>query len=80
MTVYQNWRSPVWWKCLDRTSIAYGLKIRSEKIKIMINNFNGIGTDIRASDKKLETVHSFKYLGAIVTDERSKPELFSRIE
>ncbi|PIK52349.1 endonuclease-reverse transcriptase [Apostichopus japonicus] len=34
---------------------------------------------IRANGEKLETVQSFKYLGAIVTDEGSKPEVLSRI-
>ena len=29
--------------------------------------------------QKLETVTSFKYLGSVVTDEGSKPEILSRI-
>ena len=29
--------------------------------------------------KKLETVTSFKYLGSVITDEDSKPEIFSRM-
>ena len=29
--------------------------------------------------QKLETVTSFKYLGSFITDEVSKPEIFSRI-
>ena len=28
---------------------------------------------------KLETVTSFKYLGSVITDEGSKPEILSRI-
>ena len=39
----------------------------------------GISTDITIDNKKLETVRSFKYLGAIVLDEGSKPEVLSRI-
>ena len=43
------------------------------------NNTNGISTDITIDNKKLETVRRFKYLGAIVSDEGSKPEVLSRI-
>ena len=45
----------------------------------MTNNTNGISTDITIDNKKLETVRSFKYLGAKVSDEGSKPEVLSRI-
>ena len=45
----------------------------------MTNNTNGISTDITIDNKKLETVRIFKYLGAIVSDEGSKPEVLSRI-
>ena len=45
----------------------------------MTNNTNGISTDSTIDTKKLETVRSFKYVGAIVSDEGSKPEVLSRI-
>ena len=45
----------------------------------MTNNTNGIDTDITINNKKLETVRSFKYLGAIAPDEEPKPEVLSRI-
>ena len=45
----------------------------------MTNNTSGIGTDITIDNKKLETVQSFNYMGAIVSDEGSKPEVLSRI-
>ena len=45
----------------------------------MTNNTNGISTDITIDNKKLETVCSFKYLGAIALEEGSKPEVLSRI-
>ena len=64
---------------LDRTSTAYGMEISAGKTKLMTNSTNGISTDIRANGEKLETVESFKYLGAIVTDQGSKPEILSRI-
>ena len=45
----------------------------------MTNNINGVSTDITRDNKKLETIRSFKYLGDIVSDEGSKPEVLSRI-
>ena len=64
---------------LEEASTAYGMQISAEKTHLMTNNTNGISTDITIDNKKLETVRSFKYLGAIVSDEGSKPELLSRI-
>ena len=64
---------------LDKTSAAYGMQISAEKTKLMTNNINGISSTIKVSGEKLETVQSFKYLGAIVTDEGSGPEILSRI-
>ena len=59
--------------------MAYGMQISAEKTQLMTNNTNGISTDITIDNKKLETVRSFKYLGAIVSDEGSKPKVLSRI-
>ena len=42
------------------------------------NNTSGISTEIKVSGQKLETVTSFKYLGSVITDEGSKPEILSR--
>ena len=64
---------------LDKTSAAYGMQISAEKTKLMMNNINGISSTIKVSGEKLETVQSFKYLGAIVTGEGSRPEILSRI-
>ena len=66
-------------KCLDKTSTSYGMEISAEKTKLMMNNRNGIATDIRAREDKLETVNKFKYLAAVVSDEGSKPEMMLRI-
>ena len=63
---------------LDKTSVAYGMQISAEKTKLMTNSTNAINTAIKISGEKLETVTSFKYLGAIVTDEGSKPEILAR--
>ena len=64
---------------LEEASIAYGMQISAEKTQLITNNTNGISTDITIDNNKLETVRRFKYLGAIVSDEGSKPEVLSRI-
>ena len=55
------------------------MEISAEKTKLMSNNTSGINTEIKVNRQKLETVKSFKYLGSVITDEGSKPEIFSRI-
>ena len=53
--------------------------INAEKTKLMTNNTSGINTEIKVNGQKLETVTSFKYLGSVIADEGSKPEILSRI-
>ena len=60
------------------TSTAYVMQISAEKTQLMTNNSNGISTDIAIENKKPKTVHSFKYIGAVVSNEGSKPEVLSR--
>ena len=55
------------------------MKINAEKTKLMTNNASGINTKIKVNRQKLETVTSFKYLGSVINDEGSKPEILSRI-
>ena len=45
----------------------------------MTNNTSGINTEIKVNGQKFEMVTSFKYLGSVITDEGSKPEILSRI-
>ena len=45
----------------------------------MINSTSGINTEIKVNRQKLEPVTSFKYLGSVITDEGSKPEILSSI-
>ena len=45
----------------------------------MTNNTSSINTEIKVNGQKLETVRSFKYLGSVITDEGSEPEILSRI-
>ena len=55
------------------------MEISAQKTKLMTNNTNGINTEIKVKGQKLETVTNFKYLGSVVTDECSKPQILSRI-
>ena len=64
---------------LDKTCTWYKMEIYAEKTKLMTNIANGIQREIKVKGQKLRTVTSFKYLGAIVLDEGSKPEVLPRI-
>ena len=64
---------------LDKASTAYGMQISAEKTKLMTNNTSGINTEIKVNGQKLETVTSFRYLGSVITDEGTKPEILSRL-
>ena len=66
-------------ECLDKACTAYGMEISAKKTKLMINNTTGINTEIEINGQKLKTVTSFKYLGSVITDEGSKPEILSSI-
>ncbi|WP_419606726.1 hypothetical protein [Thiolapillus sp.] len=63
---------------LDKASTAYGMEISAEKTKLMTNNTSGINTEIKVNGEKLETVTNLKYLGSLITDEDSKPEILIR--
>ena len=58
---------------------CYSKEISAKKTKLMTNNASGINTEIKVNGQKLETVTSFKYLGSVITDEGSKPEILSRV-
>ena len=55
------------------------MDVGAEKTKLMTNNTSGISTETKVNGQKLQTVTSFKYLGSVITDEGSKPELLCRI-
>ena len=55
------------------------MEFSAEKTKLMTNSINGVNTNIYVRGQRLETVYNFKYLGSVITDEGSKPELMSRI-
>ena len=64
---------------LDKTCTMYKIEISAEKTKLMTNSANGIQREIKVKGQKLGTVTSLKYLGAVVSDDDSKPEVLSRI-
>ena len=53
------------------------MEISAEKTKLITNNANGIQRETKLKKQKLGTVTSFKYLGAVVSDDSSKPEILS---
>ena len=55
------------------------METSAKKTKLMTNNTSAINTEIEVNEQKLETVTSFKYLGSVITDEGSKPEILYRI-
>ena len=63
----------------DKASTAYSMEISAKKTKLMTNKTSGINTEIKVNGQKLETVISFKYLGSVIADEGSKPEVLTRI-
>ena len=66
-------------ECLDKASTAYSMEISAKKTKLMTNNTRSINTEIKVNGQKLETVTSSKFLGSVITDEGSKPEILSTI-
>ena len=64
---------------LDKTCTRYKMEISAEKTKLMRISANGIQREIKVTGQKLGTVTRFKYLGAVVSDDGSKPEVLSRI-
>ena len=56
-----------------------GMEIRGEKTKLMTNNNNGISTDVQIAGNTLDEVRTYKYLGAIISEEDSQPEVLARI-
>ena len=64
---------------LDKTCTMYKMEISAEKTKLMTNGANGIQREIEVKGQKLGMITSFKYLGAVVSDDGSKPENLLRI-
>ena len=62
---------------LDRTTTRYKMEIGPDKTKVMTNN--RFQREIKINGQRLEEVENFKYLGAIISNEGSKPKILSRI-
>ena len=55
------------------------MEICPDKTKVMTDNPNGFQREIKIKGQRLEEVENFKYLGAIISNEGTKPEILSRI-
>ena len=55
------------------------MEIGPDNTKVMTNNPNGFQRQIKIKGQRLEEVEIFKYLGAIIFNEGSDPEILSRI-
>ena len=55
------------------------MEISAEKTKLVTNSTNGIQKEIKVKGQKFGIVTSFRYLGSVVSDDGSKPEVLSRI-
>ena len=64
---------------LDTTTTRYKIKIGPDKQTLMTNNANGFQREIKVKGQRLEEVENAKYLGAIISNEGSNPEILSRI-
>ena len=64
--------------CLDTTTTRYKMEIGPDKTKVPTNNPDGFQRELKIKGQRLEEVENFKYLGAIISSEGSKPEILSR--
>ena len=55
------------------------MEISAEKTKLVTNSANSIQRENKVKGQKLDTVTRLKYLGAVVWDDGSKPEILSTI-
>ena len=60
---------------LDKTCTSYKIEICIEKTQLMTNSVDGIQREINFKGQKLGTATNLKYLGAVVSDDGSKPEI-----
>ena len=58
---------------------TYTMEIGPDKTKVMTSNPNCFQRVTKIKGQRLEEVENFKYLGAIISNEGSKPEILSRL-
>ena len=63
---------------LDTTTTRYKMAIGQDKTKVLTNNPNGFQSEIKIKSQRLEEVENFKFLGTIISNEGSKPEILTR--
>ena len=63
---------------LDKACTRYKKETSAENTKVMAKSANDIKREIKVKLQKLGTVTSFKYLGAVVSNDGSRPEILSR--
>ena len=64
---------------VNKACPRFKMEVSAEEIQLMTNSPNAIQREIKAKGLKLGTISFIKYLGAIVSDDGSKPEILSRI-
>ena len=64
---------------INTAAETYGMEINAQKTKIMSNNPQALTNNISVAGTSLEVVENFKYLGSVISEEGSKPELLARI-
>ena len=65
---------------LDTTTTRFKMEIGPHKTKVMTNNPNGFQREIKIKGQRLEEVENFKYLGAIISNEGSNPEILAMVK
>ena len=53
------------------------MEISTEKNNMMSSNISNITAEIKLNEQRLVTVTRIKYLLSVITDEGSKPQIFS---
>ena len=64
---------------LYKSTTRYKIEIGPGRTKMITNNPNDVQREIKIKGQRLEVLKNFKYHGAIISNEGSKPEILSRI-
>ena len=79
----ENGEQPYGPQCRSTISVQacakHNMEISAKNTNLMTNSANCTQREIKVKGQELGTVTNFKYLGAVVSDDGSKPENLSRI-